>query len=148
MVSDPQIDDWRRPWNVKSQHHVPDAPLGTPRATNRRSIDRISCVYIAQTFEYDWNAVSIGPELLWRDGRFSVGRSTSKDPAFRGAPDDIVERCIRNAYQVLLTRGMAGTVLYSHDARTQSVLRWLIPGTIGRQQIPGFPARLRCYGIY
>lgn len=141
LVPDVQIDDWHRPWNVKPQHHVPDAPSASLWATDRRGIDQIGCVYTAQTFEYDWNAVIISPDLLWRDGRFVVDRSASKDPAFRGAPDDIVERCILNAYHVLLTRGVVGTVVYSPDTRTQSALRRLIPGTISRQQIPGSPTR-------
>ncbi|MFF4626478.1 DNA/RNA helicase domain-containing protein [Streptomyces griseorubiginosus] len=141
LVPDVQIGDWHRPWNVKPQHHVPDAPSASLWATDRRGIDQIGCVYTAQTFEYDWNAVIIGPDLLWRDGRFVVNRSASKDPAFRGAPDDIVQRCILNAYHVLLTRGVVGTVVYSQDTRTQSALRRLIPGTISRQQISGSPTR-------
>ncbi|MEU9285323.1 DUF2075 domain-containing protein [Streptomyces sp. NPDC048275] len=141
LVLDVQIGDWHKPWNVKPQHQVPDAPAASLWATDRRGIDQIGCVYTAQTFEYDWNGVIIGPDLVWREGRFVVDRSASKDPAFRGAPDEVVERCIRNAYHVLLTRGVAGTVVHSPDAETQNALRRLITGTISRQQVAGSARR-------
>ncbi|MFG2519102.1 DNA/RNA helicase domain-containing protein [Streptomyces sp. NPDC048527] len=136
LVPDVQIGTWLKPWNVKPQSSVPHAPVASLWATDPRGIDQIGCVYTAQTFEYDWNGVIIGPDLLWRDGRFRVDRSATSDPAFRGAPDAIVERCIRNAYHVLLTRGVAGTVVYSPDHETQNALRRLIAGTISRQQFP------------
>jgi len=138
LVPDVQIAGWHRPWNVKPEHSVPGAPSANLWATDPRGIDQIGCVYTAQTFEYDWNAVIIGPDLLWRDGRFVVDRSASKDPAFKKrTPDEAVERCIRNAYHVLLTRGVMGTVVYSPDDETQQALRRLIPGSISEAQASG-----------
>lgn len=135
LVPDIQIGSWRGHWNVKPTHRVQSAPVASLWATDKRGVDQIGCVYTAQTFEYDWNAVIIGPDLVWRDGRFRVERTASEDPAFtKKVPDDVVERCIRNAYHVLLTRGVIGTVLYSTDAETQNALRRLIPGTVSRQQ--------------
>jgi hypothetical protein len=147
LVDDVRIGDWCWPWNVKPDHRVPHAPESFLWSTDRRGIDQVGCVYTAQTFEYDWNGVVIGPDLLFRNGRFEVERSASCDPAFRGPVDDAtVERCIRNAYHVLLTRGVFGTVVYAVDPETQDALRRLVPGTIGWQNYPGAPAKLTAEG--
>ncbi|WP_326798272.1 DUF2075 domain-containing protein [Streptomyces sp. NBC_01808] len=138
LVADVQIDEWHRPWNVKPQHEVPNAPKSDLWSTDPRGIGQIGCVYTAQTFEYDWNGVIIGPDLLFRNGRFRVERTASCDPGFRREVDDeIVQRCIRNAYHVLLTRGVVGTVLYAVDKDTHNALRTLVPGTIGLQEVDG-----------
>ncbi|MEU1076352.1 MULTISPECIES: DUF2075 domain-containing protein [unclassified Streptomyces] len=147
LVDDVHIGDWRRPWNVKPEHRVPDAPRSDLWSTDRRGIGQIGCVYTAQTFEYDWNGVIIGPDLLFRDGRFTVDRTASHDPAFRGQVDDAtVERCVRNAYHVLLTRGVVGTVVYATDPATHNELRRLIAGTIGMQHYDGAQAQLTAEG--
>ncbi|MFJ2812097.1 DUF2075 domain-containing protein [Streptomyces sp. NPDC087294] len=147
LVDDVVIGGWRRPWNVKPNSSVPNAPKSDLWSTDRRGIDQIGCVYTAQTFEYDWNAVIIGPDLLFRNGKFTVDRSASSDPAFRGPFDDtIINRCIRNAYHVLLTRGVVGTVVYAVDPETHNELRRLIPGTIGMQHYDGAPSRLTAEG--
>nr|WP_237499897.1 DUF2075 domain-containing protein [Streptomyces sp. SID8379] len=147
LVDDVHIGDWRRPWNVKPEHSVPDAPRSDLWSTDRRGVDQVGCVYTAQTFEYDWNGVIIGPDLLFRDGKFKVERSASCDPAFRGPIDDaIVTRCILNAYHVLLTRGVAGTLVYAVDPATHNELRRLIPGAIGMQHYDGAQPKLTAEG--
>ena len=147
LVNDVHIGDWRRPWNVKPQHSVPNAPKSDLWSTDPRGIGQIGCVYTAQTFEYDWNGVIIGPELLFRNGKFTVDRTASRDPAFRSSVDKaIVERCIRNAYHVLLTRGVVGTVVYAVDQATHNELRRLIPGAIGMQHYNGAQPKLTAEG--
>ncbi|MFJ5608264.1 DUF2075 domain-containing protein [Streptomyces sp. NPDC093221] len=147
LIDDVHIGNWRRPWNVKPQHSVSSAPRSDLWSTDRRGIDQIGCVYTAQTFEYDWNGVIIGPDLLFRNGKFRVDRTASHDPGFRGPVDDaIVHRCIRNAYHVLLTRGVVGTVVYAVDPETHNALRRLIPGTIGLQNFDGAQASLTAEG--
>ncbi|MFE2134095.1 DNA/RNA helicase domain-containing protein [Streptomyces sp. NPDC059466] len=147
LVDDVHISDWRRPWNVKPERSVPNAPRSDLWSTDRRGVDQIGCVYTAQTFEYDWNGVIIGPDLLFRDGKFKVDRSASCDPAFRGPIDDaIVTRCVLNAYHVLLTRGVVGTVVYAVDPATHNELRRLIPGAIGMQHYDGAQPKLTAEG--
>ncbi|MFE3198975.1 DNA/RNA helicase domain-containing protein [Embleya sp. NPDC059237] len=147
LVDDVHIGDWRMPWNVKPDHSVAHAPRAAMWSTDSRGIGQIGCVYTAQTFEYDWNGVIIGPDLLFRDGRFTVDRTGSCDPAFRTSVDDAtVARCVRNAYHVLLTRGVVGTVVYSVDPDTHNALRRLIPGTIGMQHYVGARPKLTAEG--
>ncbi|MGA5201760.1 DUF2075 domain-containing protein [Streptomyces variegatus] len=147
LVDDVHIGDWRRPWNVKPEHSVPNAPRSDLWSTDRRGVDQIGCVYTAQTFEYDWNGVLIGPDLLFREGKFKVDRSASCDPAFRSPIDDaIVTRCVLNAYHVLLTRGVVGTVVYAVDPATHNELRRLITGAIGMQHYDGAQPKLTAEG--
>ena len=89
----------------------------------------VGCVYTAQGFEYDWSGVIIGPDLIARQGRMKTIREANKDPAFKSqktVTDLQYGRHIRNIYKVLLTRGMAGTVIYAVDPQTQEFLAELI----------------------
>lgn len=127
LVPDVQIGDWARPWNVNGDRAVGDAPASALWATLPGGFEQVGCVYTAQGFEYDWNGVIIGPDLVARDGKLVTVRSASKDPALtRGVTDAEADRLIRNTYKVLLTRGMVGTAIYAVDRETQDFLANLI----------------------
>jgi DUF2075 family protein len=72
--------------------------------------------------------VIIGPDLIARHGRTITVREANKDPEFgrRSVTDLQYDRHIRNIYKVLLTRGMAGTVIYAVDPQTGEFLAELI----------------------
>jgi hypothetical protein len=132
LVPDVVIGDWSRPWNVKSERSVGDAPPWSLWATREGGFGQVGCVYTAQGFEYDYSGVIIGPDLVYRDGRFETDRSANKDPALkRQTTDAEADRLIRNTYKVLLTRGLRGTLIYSTDPETQrfltSLMRFTIP---------------------
>jgi hypothetical protein len=124
LIPDVVIGDWARPWNAKGDRSVGGAPPSALWATLDGGFDQVGCVYTAQGFEYDWNGVIIGPDLVYRHGRLVTVRGASKDPALirGGVSDAEADQLIRNTYKVLLTRGMTGTVLYSTDAETQHFL--------------------------
>lgn len=126
---DVRIGEWARPWNVSGERTVAGAPPGALWATDPAGFGQVGTVYAAQGFEYDWSGVIIGPDLVWRGGRWITDRRASKDPVFnRATPDEEVDRFIRNGYKVLLTRGMVGTVIYSTDAETRAKLHELAGG--------------------
>ncbi|WP_225853175.1 DUF2075 domain-containing protein [Micromonospora sp. AMSO1212t] len=129
LVPDVRIGGWSRPWNVKSDRSVGDAPGSAFWATDPHGFGQVGCVYTAQGFEYEWSGVILGPDLVARDGRLVTQRAESKDPAFRSRKtlsDAEADRLIRNTYKVLMTRGMRGTVLYSTDNETRAWLGSLI----------------------
>ncbi|MGC4791744.1 DNA/RNA helicase domain-containing protein [Micromonospora sp. DT178] len=129
LVPDVQVGDWSRPWNVRSDRSVGDAPGSAFWATDPNGFGQVGCVYTAQGFEYEWSGVIIGPDLVARDGRLVTRRSESKDPAFRSRKalsDAEADRLIRNTYKVLMTRGMRGTLLYSTDPETREWLASLV----------------------
>jgi hypothetical protein len=127
LPADVVIGDWARPWNVFGERAINGAPPSALWATDPAGFGQVGCVYTAQGFEYDWNGVIIGPDLVWRGDRWIVDRTASKDPVFKkSTPDADVDRLIRNTYKVLLTRGMVGTVIYSTDSETRAKLRELV----------------------
>jgi uncharacterized protein len=129
LEPDVQIGDWARPWNSKSDRRIGDAPPSALWATEDGGFGQVGCVYTAQGFEYDWNGVIFGPDLVWRNGRFISVRSANKDPDFRNqnaVSDRRFDLLVRNVYKVLLTRGMVGTAIYSVDAETRNALRSLL----------------------
>jgi len=130
LVPDVVIGDWARPWNLKGEHAVGGAPPAPLWATDPAGFGQVGCVYTAQGFEYDWNGVILGPDFVWRGDGWVAKREANKDPDFRNrtrVPDHEFERLVRNVYKVLLTRGMVGSVIYSPDAETNRMLRFLVP---------------------
>jgi DUF2075 family protein len=129
LVDDVQLGTWSRPWNVKSDRSVGDAPGSPFWATDPNGFGQVGCVYTAQGFEYEWSGVIIGPDLVARDGRLVTNRDEFKDPNFRSrktVSDADADRLIRNTYKVLMTRGMRGTILFSADPATRALLTGLI----------------------
>jgi DUF2075 family protein len=129
LVDDVQVGSWSRPWNVKSDRSVGEAPGSPFWATDPNGFSQVGCVYTAQGFEYEWSGVIIGPDLVARDGRLATDRSACKDPNFRSrmtVSDEEADRLIRNTYKVLMTRGMRGSVLYATDPATRAFLADLI----------------------
>ena len=83
LVPDVVIGDWSRPWNLRSERSVGGAPPSALWATDPAGFGQVGCVYTAQGFEYDWNGVIMGPDLVWRDGGWIAGRDASRDPDLR-----------------------------------------------------------------
>ena len=132
LVADVHIGDWSRPWNVKADRAVGGAPPSALWATDPAGFGQVGCVYTAQGFEYDWNGVIFGPDLVWRTDHWETVRSANKDPDFRNTKkvtNEEFHRLVLNVYKVLLTRGMIGTLIYSVDPETHSFLSSLVPST-------------------
>jgi hypothetical protein len=133
LVDDVRVGEWARPWNVYGDRSVGEAPPSALWATMNGGFDQVGCVYTAQGFEYDWSGVIIGPDLIARHGRTITVREANKDSVFnngstpkRSVTDLQYDQHIRNIYKVLLTRCMAGTIIYAVDPQTQDFLAGLI----------------------
>ncbi len=129
LVDDVVIGGWSRPWNVKGDRAVGDAPPSALWATEDGGFGQVGCIYTAQGFEYDWSGVIFGPDLVRRDGAWVMRREFSKDPALRSVTtvsDEELDQLLRNVYKVLLTRGVKGTIVFSTDSETQEFLRGLL----------------------
>ncbi|SNX97696.1 hypothetical protein SAMN06893097_10861 [Geodermatophilus sabuli] len=129
LVPDVRIGDWSRPWNLKGDRSVGGAPPASLWASDERGFGQVGCVYTAQGFEYEWNGVLLGPDLVWRRGRWVAVRSANRDPDFRSTKrvsDTEFDLLVRNVYKVLLTRGLRGVYLHSTDSETQQFLERLV----------------------
>jgi hypothetical protein len=125
LVDDVVIGDWRRPWNSRADRKVGDIPSSSLWATDPDGFGQVGCIYTAQGFEYDWNGVIFGPDLVVRNGMWVVNRSALKDSALNKSAisDEDLVRLLKNVYKVLMTRGMQGLFIYSVDAETQDFFR-------------------------
>ena len=130
LVPDVVIGDWARPWNLRGDRAVGGAPPSALWATDPAGFGQVGCIYTAQGFEYDWSGVILGPDIVWRNGGWTLVREANKDPELRSRrsiDDHEFGRLIRNVYKVLMTRGMVGTVIFSADPETNAMLRRLMP---------------------
>src|SRR4051794_23900913 len=80
LVHDVRIGDWSRPWNLKGDRSVGDAPPAALWASDERGFGQVGCVYTAQGFEYEWNGVLLGPDLVWRNGGWSPSARRTATP--------------------------------------------------------------------
>jgi hypothetical protein len=129
LVPDVKVGTWSRPWNTKGDRAVGAAPPSALWATDTGGFGQVGCIYTAQGFEYDWNGVIIGPDLVWRTDKWVVVRKENKDPSFKSTTqvsDEQMDELVRNVYKVLLTRGMQGTLIYTADEETKKYLASLI----------------------
>ncbi|MGD6746133.1 DNA/RNA helicase domain-containing protein [Streptomyces sp. BH106] len=143
LLQEVRIGDWHRPWNAKDGIRLEDVPESSQWATDPRGFGQIGCIYTAQNFEFDWTGVIIGPDLVWRDNRFTVDRTKTHDSKLKPASvsDERVDELVRNAYHVLLTRARSGIVVYAEDADTRNALRTLISGTVADNPLSRPPKR-------
>lgn len=129
LVPDVQIGNWRRPWNRKrddKKSYRPDNDPYTLWAETVAGEGEVGCIYSAQGFEFDRVGVIWGPDLVWRDGWVAQKGATFDRPVKSRNADTL--RLVRNAYRVLLTRGMRETWVYCTDEATREHLRQTLPG--------------------
>jgi DUF2075 family protein len=122
--TDPEVTPepgWARPWNAGDQHDTPGVPKRRYWATESGGFGQVGCVHTAQGLEYEWGGVIMGPDLTWNGDGWKVHREHVLSKASRIRADDDLARAIRNAYGVLMTRSIRGTVLYSVDPATRKL---------------------------
>ncbi|WP_231649134.1 DNA/RNA helicase domain-containing protein [Streptomyces clavuligerus] len=116
--SEVRIGDWARPWG----HRLIDSD---PSAAH--PLERVERVQDVRGCAFDWCGVLMGPDLVWREGRWVTDLDASHDPRMRSLPPEEAARCVVRLYRTLLTRGLHGTVLHSTDEETRARLAELIP---------------------
>lgn len=137
LVHDVVVDEWSRPWNEKARDMWKNAGSAPPPArhpytlwaTQPDRVREVGCIYSAQGFEFDYCAVILGNDLVWRDGiGWVASRDASKDSAIsrRKMSADELRAMLQHTYRVLLTRGMKGTFVYSTDWETREMLGRLL----------------------
>ncbi|MFJ3505289.1 DNA/RNA helicase domain-containing protein [Streptomyces sp. NPDC090135] len=114
-------EGWARPWNAGDSHTTPGVPKRRFWATDPGGFGQIGCVHTAQGLEYEWGGVIMGPDLTWSSNSWTLHRQHVHSKASRVRSDDELAKRIRNAYGVLMTRSIRGTVLYSVDPATRQL---------------------------
>jgi uncharacterized protein len=127
LVDDVVIGDWKRPWDAR--HEATKLAPGIPKASlwafDPRGIDQIGCIYTAQGFEFDYVGVIFGRDLHYEPstGRWKGRKEESHDAMVKRAkPEDFV-KLVKNAYRILLSRGMKGCYVCFLDKETENFFR-------------------------
>lgn len=93
------------------------------------SAEEVGCVHTTQGYDLNYAGVIIGPDIVWDEKSQQVVavRESHFDPEVRSVrnQDELLE-FIRNAYYVLLTRGMRGTYIYVCDPNLRTRIRALL----------------------
>ncbi|MGR7001237.1 DNA/RNA helicase domain-containing protein [Yinghuangia aomiensis] len=138
-------DGWQYPWNARSESTRDGVPSRSKWAVEAGGFEQVGCIYTAQGLEYDWAGVLLGLDLVRRGDAWTAQPKESHDKAARrGADADggaVFDRCVRNAYKVLSTRGMRGVVFYSVDPETQAYLEQMVNGGLARDYSKGPTAK-------
>jgi hypothetical protein len=128
LVADVVVGGWRRPWNRKAgdkTYKPADHPY-TRWAETDEGRSQIGCIYSAQGFEFGRVGVIWGRDLVWRGDRWVAQKGESQDRPVRSSPEMLA--LVRNAYRVLLTRGLRGSWLLVLDEETRVHVRDALTG--------------------
>ncbi len=124
------IGDWRRPWNRKAanKQYKPAEHPYTKWAETEDGESQVGCIYSAQGFEFTRIGVIWGRDLVWRGDRWIAQPNESQDRPVK-APSADTLTLVRNAYRVLLTRGLQETRLLVLDEETRGHVEKSLEGT-------------------
>ncbi|MDG6916907.1 MAG: DUF2075 domain-containing protein [Nitrososphaerota archaeon] len=128
LVEDVVIGDFRMTWEAKNDMKVaPGIPPAKLWAYDPQGVSQMGSIYTIQGFEFDYVGVVFGDDLSWdAKNRTWVGKpQNSSDAAVKRDKENFV-RYVKNAYRVLLTRGMMGCYVYFINKDTESYFRSLI----------------------
>jgi DUF2075 family protein len=121
LVNDVTIGNFELPWNAQENFPlisgIPEFPFW---ATDTGGINQVGCVYSVQGFELDYIGIIFGNDLKYDKGSSSwLGdRSASCDAAIKEKPN--FTELVKNAYRIMLTRGIKGCYVYFQDKDTEN----------------------------
>lgn len=124
LVEDVVIGSWRRPWNRKAKEkaYKPAQHPYTLWAETDEGIGQVGCIYSAQGFEFARVGVIWGADLVRRGGVWEAQPKSSFDKPVKQKGADTAT-LVRNAYRVLLTRGLEGLKLFIADPETRAFVK-------------------------
>lgn len=126
MIDDAVIDGYKRPWNAKPEARrlAPGIPKSNFSAYDPDCINQVGCIYTTQGFEFDYVGVIFGKDIVYDpDSSIGVGDKTeSFDTVVKPSGDQFVDLA-KNAYRVLLSRGMKGCYVTFLDKHTERFFR-------------------------
>ena len=125
---DIKIDDFEISWNLgaKQTYAIDD------------SINEAGCIHSVQGLEFDYVGVIIGPDLMYDGNKIITNfhNHASTDPSFKGIKklektnpkhaNILADELIKNAYRVLLTRGIKGCYVYCVDKNLNKYYKKLV----------------------
>jgi hypothetical protein len=128
LKEDVVIGDFRMTWEAKNDMKVaPGIPPAKLWAYDPQGVNQMGSIYTIQGFEFDYVGVIFGDDLAWNTvTKTWVGKpENSADAAVKRDKANFAKYA-KNAYRVLLTRGMMGCYVYFVNKDTENYFRSLI----------------------
>jgi len=129
LKEDVVIGDFKMTWEAKNE--ATKVASGIPRAAlwayDPNGVSQMGSIYTIQGFEFDYVGVVFGDDLAWDDRKLTwVGKpDNSADAAVKRDRQNFV-KYVKNAYRVLMTRGMVGCYVYFLNKTTENYFRTLM----------------------
>lgn len=122
LINDVTIGAFERPWNAQpdARKLAPGIPKAQFWATDPGGATQIGCIYTAQGFEFGYAGVIWGDDLVIRSGVWVGQKSASRDHVVKTRSGERFIDVVKNAYRVLLTRGMQGCSICILDPETRA----------------------------
>jgi len=133
LKEDVVISDFRMTWEAKNDMKTaPGIPPAKLWAYDPNGVSQMGSIYTIQGFEFDYVGVIFGDDLAWDPvKKIWVGKpENSADAAVKRDMQNFA-RYAKNAYRVLLTRGMMGCYVYFMNKDTENYFRSLIQTSSG-----------------
>jgi uncharacterized protein len=128
LVEDVVIGNFRMTWEAKNDMKVaPGIPEARLWAYDPSGVSQMGSIYTIQGFEFDYVGIVFGDDLAWEpEAKKWVGKpENSADAAVKRDKANFAKYA-KNAYRVLLTRGMMGCYVYFVNKDTENYFRSLI----------------------
>ncbi len=124
MVS---IGDWELPWNL--QLPSVKGQKGLAWAEQTQTINEVGSTFTIQGFDLNYAGVILGESIAYRNGHIVALPEKCKDHKAvqnrtleNGAKQSFGEQFVKNALNVLMTRGVDGLYIYAVDYELQKTL--------------------------
>jgi len=120
LVNDVKVGAYHRPWDARydARKLAPGIPKASLWAPVPSGIDQVGCVYTAQGFDFDYAGVIFAKDMIIRDGKWVGQPHESHDGQIKRNGPVAFADCARNAYRILLTRGLKGCYVCFLDNET------------------------------
>jgi DUF2075 family protein len=129
LKEDVVIGDFRMTWEAKNE--ATKVAAGIPRARlwayDPNGVSQMGSIYTIQGFEFDYVGVVFGNDLAYDPAKNGwIGKpENSADAAVKRDKENFM-RYVKNAYRVLLTRGMMGCYVCFLNKDTENYFKSLI----------------------
>lgn len=129
LKEDVVIGDFRMTWEAKNE--ATKVAAGIPRAKlwayDPKGVSQMGSIYTIQGFEFDYVGVVFGDDLAYDPAKKGwIGKpENSADAAVKRDKENFM-RYVKNAYRVLLTRGMMGCYVCFLNRDTENYFKSLI----------------------
>jgi uncharacterized protein len=131
LKEDVVIGDFRITWEAKNEARflAPGIPRAALWAYDPNGVNQMGSIYTIQGFEFDYVGVVFGGDLVYDwELKSWIGKPDNSADAMVKRDRDRFTRNVKNAYRVLMTRGMKGCYVYFMDKGTERYFRSHIEG--------------------